>query len=62
MIRTRSFGWVASCLLPALALFTFFPEPSFKDIVFFIAAAITMMLGSIGLVFGCMSCWVRNLH
>jgi len=23
MIRTRSFGWVASCLLPALALFTF---------------------------------------
>ena len=28
-------------------MFTFFPEPSFKDIVFFIAAAITMMLGSI---------------
>jgi SSS family solute:Na+ symporter len=28
-------------------MFAFFPEPSFKDIVFFIAAAITMMLGSI---------------
>jgi SSS family transporter len=28
-------------------MFHFFPEPSFKDIVFFIAAAITMMLGSI---------------
>ncbi len=28
-------------------LFKFFPEPSFKDIVFFFAAAITMMLGSI---------------
>lgn len=28
-------------------MFTFFPEPTFKDIVFFIAAAITMMLGSI---------------
>jgi len=28
-------------------LFRFFPEPSFHDIVFFIAAAITMMLGSI---------------
>lgn len=28
-------------------MFDFFPEPSFKDIVFFIAAAITMMLGSI---------------
>jgi SSS family transporter len=27
--------------------FTFFPEPNFHDIVFFIAAAITMMLGSI---------------
>ena len=27
--------------------FKFFPEPNFKDIVFFIAAAITMMLGSI---------------
>ncbi|MBT9502618.1 MAG: sodium:solute symporter family protein, partial [Burkholderiaceae bacterium] len=28
-------------------LFRFFPEPSFKEIVFFIAAGITMMLGSI---------------
>ena len=28
-------------------LFKFLPEPSFKDIVFFFAAAITMMLGSI---------------
>ncbi|MDD2547550.1 MAG: sodium:solute symporter family protein [Burkholderiaceae bacterium] len=28
-------------------LFRFMPEPDFKDIVFFIAAAITMMLGSI---------------
>lgn len=28
-------------------MFNFLPEPSFKDIVFFIAAAITMMLGSI---------------
>ena len=28
-------------------LFRFWPEPTFKDIVFFIAAAITMMLGSI---------------
>jgi solute:Na+ symporter, SSS family len=28
-------------------LFRFLPEPSFKDIVFFFAAAITMMLGSI---------------
>jgi SSS family transporter len=28
-------------------LFRFLPEPGFKDIVFFIAAAITMMLGSI---------------
>ena len=28
-------------------LFKFLPEPSFHDIVFFIAAAITMMLGSI---------------
>src|SRR4051812_34951497 len=28
-------------------LFKFWPEPSFKDIVFFFAAAITMMLGSI---------------
>ena len=28
-------------------MFAFFPEPTFKDIVFFIAAAITMMLGSI---------------
>ncbi|MBB4842275.1 SSS family transporter [Paucibacter oligotrophus] len=28
-------------------LFRFFPEPKFYDIVFFIAAAITMMLGSI---------------
>ena len=28
-------------------LFRFFPEPSFKDIVFFFAAAITIMLGSI---------------
>ncbi|MBT9455320.1 MAG: sodium:solute symporter family protein [Burkholderiaceae bacterium] len=28
-------------------LFRFFPEPSFNEIVFFIAAAITMMLGSI---------------
>ena len=28
-------------------LFRFWPEPSFKDIVFFFAAAITMMLGSI---------------
>jgi Na+/proline symporter len=28
-------------------LFRFLPEPSFKDIVFFIAAAITMMFGSI---------------
>lgn len=28
-------------------LFRFLPEPSFKDIVFFVAAAITMMLGSI---------------
>jgi len=28
-------------------MFNFFPEPSFKDVVFFIAAAITMMLGSI---------------
>ncbi|MBC7624562.1 MAG: sodium:solute symporter family protein [Aeromicrobium sp.] len=27
--------------------FTFFPEPKFRDVVFFIAAAITMMLGSI---------------
>ncbi len=27
--------------------FTFFPEPKFHDVVFFIAAAITMMLGSI---------------
>jgi solute:Na+ symporter, SSS family len=28
-------------------LFRFLPEPSFKDIVFFVAAAITIMLGSI---------------
>jgi Na+/proline symporter len=28
-------------------LFKFWPEPSFKDMVFFFAAAITMMLGSI---------------
>ena len=28
-------------------LFKFWPEPSFKDILFFFAAAITMMLGSI---------------
>ncbi len=28
-------------------MFAFFPEPTFKDIIFFIAAAITMMLGSI---------------
>jgi SSS family transporter len=28
-------------------LFKFLPEPSFKDVVFFIAAGITMMLGSI---------------
>jgi len=28
-------------------LFRFLPEPSFKDIIFFFAAAITMMLGSI---------------
>jgi len=28
-------------------MFNFLPEPSFKDVVFFIAAAITMMLGSI---------------
>jgi len=28
-------------------MFRFLPEPNFKDIVFFIAAAITMMLGSI---------------
>ncbi len=28
-------------------MFQFFPEPSFKDIAFFFAAAITMMLGSI---------------
>ncbi len=28
-------------------LFRFLPEPSFKDVMFFIAAAITMMLGSI---------------
>lgn len=28
-------------------MFNFLPEPNFKDIVFFIAAAITMMLGSI---------------
>lgn len=28
-------------------MFNFFPEPNFKDIVFFLAAAITMMLGSI---------------
>ena len=28
-------------------LFKFLPEPSFKDIVFFLAAAMTMMLGSI---------------
>lgn len=28
-------------------MFHFLPEPSFKDIVFFIAAAVTMMLGSI---------------
>ena len=28
-------------------LFRFWPEPSFKDIIFFFAAAITMMLGSI---------------
>ncbi len=28
-------------------MFNFLPEPSFKDIVFFFAAAITMMLGSI---------------
>jgi len=28
-------------------MFRFFPEPSFKDVMFFIAAAITMMLGSI---------------
>jgi solute:Na+ symporter, SSS family len=28
-------------------LFRFLPEPSFKDIVFFVAAAMTMMLGSI---------------
>jgi solute:Na+ symporter, SSS family len=28
-------------------MFNFFPEPNFKDIIFFVAAAITMMLGSI---------------
>jgi Na+/proline symporter len=28
-------------------MFRFFPEPAFKDVMFFIAAAITMMLGSI---------------
>jgi len=28
-------------------MFNFLPEPSFRDVVFFIAAAITMMLGSI---------------
>jgi SSS family solute:Na+ symporter len=28
-------------------LFRFWPEPSFKDMVFFLAAAVTMMLGSI---------------
>lgn len=28
-------------------MFQFFPEPHFKDVMFFIAAAITMMLGSI---------------
>jgi solute:Na+ symporter, SSS family len=28
-------------------LFRFLPEPNFKDVVFFVAAAITMMLGSI---------------
>jgi SSS family transporter len=28
-------------------MFRFLPEPSFKDVIFFIAAAITMMLGSI---------------
>jgi Na+/proline symporter len=28
-------------------MFNFLPEPNFKDVVFFIAAAITMMLGSI---------------
>jgi solute:Na+ symporter, SSS family len=34
-------------LVASRDLFRFLPEPSFKDIVFFIAAAITMMLGSI---------------
>lgn len=28
-------------------MFNFFPEPNFKDIIFFVAATITMMLGSI---------------
>ena len=28
-------------------MFNFFPEPSLKDMLFFVAAAITMMLGSI---------------
>jgi len=34
-------------LVASRDLFRFLPEPSFKDVVFFIAAAITMMLGSI---------------
>ncbi len=34
-------------LMVSKDLFKFWPEPSFKDMVFFFAAAITMMLGSI---------------
>ena len=34
-------------LVASRELFRFLPEPSFKDVAFFIAAAITMMLGSI---------------
>ncbi|MEY5097653.1 MAG: hypothetical protein RJA36_372 [Pseudomonadota bacterium] len=34
-------------LVASRDLFRFLPEPGFKDVVFFIAAAITMMLGSI---------------
>jgi len=34
-------------LVVSRELFKFWPEPSFKDMVFFFAAAITMMLGSI---------------
>jgi Na+/proline symporter len=34
-------------LVASRDLFAFWPEPSFKDVVFFFAAAITIMLGSI---------------